>query len=446
MRHASSLLSTLAALVAGTAFAQTPATPATPTPQPPPSGAPKPPPDPMEVFDATNRNEEAILKASARLRAAAKAYRDAIGIQDRVTVSATVAGQAPQRDTMDVLLGAGTDAMVSLNGAKWYAADGKITLVPEVPIDRAVQGSLKDPASPDAPNSTLPVAAARLAPGFSLPMPHFALRAGVEGDPNAAVDPAPFVCETIGSPRIVGFQTTPAGDKVLVAGDNGALGVLDFDHDTSLLRHAMFRFTPPGAPAGFVVALDLTYAPKILPAAPAITLDLGSRTVLDSIQGLQSKMIAVGAPVPDGTLRMLDGSAVSLASLKGSAVVLDFWATWCAPCRRAMPYVDQVARWAAESGKPIRVFGVNTRERGDAAERMRTASEYWTAQNFALQLAFDADDSLFSALGLDGLPTLLVIGPDGKVVSVHTGLDPKNPGGLVDAVKRDVTAALDAKP
>ena len=68
--------------------------------------------------------------------------------------------------------------------------------------------------------------------------------------------------------------------------------------------------------------------------------------------------IVVGQPAPDTELTLLDGSKVMLSSLRGQVVLLNFWATWCVPCRVELPLLDQYYRRTEKYG--LRVFAITT--------------------------------------------------------------------------------------
>ena len=68
--------------------------------------------------------------------------------------------------------------------------------------------------------------------------------------------------------------------------------------------------------------------------------------------------IVVGQPAPDTELTLLDGSKVALSSLRGQVVLLNFWATWCVPCRVELPLLDQYYRRTEKHG--LRVFAITT--------------------------------------------------------------------------------------
>jgi cytochrome c biogenesis protein CcmG, thiol:disulfide interchange protein DsbE len=68
----------------------------------------------------------------------------------------------------------------------------------------------------------------------------------------------------------------------------------------------------------------------------------------------------VGQPAPDVQLRLVDGQEVQLSNLRGQVVVLNFWATWCVPCRAELPMLDHYARARRDNG--LRVFAVTTED------------------------------------------------------------------------------------
>jgi thiol-disulfide isomerase/thioredoxin len=125
---------------------------------------------------------------------------------------------------------------------------------------------------------------------------------------------------------------------------------------------------------------------------------------------------AAGDTAPDFALKGPDGKEVTLASLKGRVVLLDFWATWCGPCKQAMPGVQKLSE--KYKGKPVSVFGVNAFEHGPA----QRAGDYMAKNSYTYGLLVEGD-TLAKQYGIASIPTFILIGPDGKILHIGVGFE-----------------------
>ena len=139
---------------------------------------------------------------------------------------------------------------------------------------------------------------------------------------------------------------------------------------------------------------------------------------------------STAARAPELKLRMLNGKTMSLSSLRGKAVVLDFWATWCGPCRQTMPVVAQVEQ--AYRNRGVEFFAVNMQE--DSA----TVAAFAKKNGLNIPIALDSEGRAASMFGVDGIPHIVVIGKNGTVTATHTGADP----ALGTSLTRDIDTAL----
>ena len=106
----------------------------------------------------------------------------------------------------------------------------------------------------------------------------------------------------------------------------------------------------------------------ILVATIAVSFLLQIRdSLLDRLPGLPEAAPTQGAIAPDFTLETLDGDTVSLSDYRGQPVVLNFWATWCTPCREEMPLLQETYEAHQDAG--LVILGVNVREDPEAVAR-----------------------------------------------------------------------------
>jgi thiol-disulfide isomerase/thioredoxin len=121
---------------------------------------------------------------------------------------------------------------------------------------------------------------------------------------------------------------------------------------------------------------------------------------------------AESTPAPDFTLEQLDGGELTLSSLRGRPVVVDFWATWCAPCKKSIPVLVEFQKKYA--GR-VQVLGVSVDWEREAVRPF--ADEH--GMNYPVLYG---DESLALEYGAPGFPALFVVDPSGNIHEAHVGV------------------------
>jgi peroxiredoxin len=115
----------------------------------------------------------------------------------------------------------------------------------------------------------------------------------------------------------------------------------------------------------------------------------------------------VGKVAPDFTLTTVDGKTVTLSSLRGKPVLINFWATWCGPCFEEMPYFQELSsKWPQ---KGLEFLSIDT---GESASR---TSGYMQANGFTFPVLVDNKGNVALKYGIMYLPTTIMIDKDGVI-------------------------------
>lgn len=146
-------------------------------------------------------------------------------------------------------------------------------------------------------------------------------------------------------------------------------------------------------------------------------------------------LVKVGDQAPDFVVTMFDGEKIALSSLRGKVVWLNFWATWCPPCRQELARVgtDVIDRFA---GRDLVFLPLS---RGESREEVAAFRE---KTGYAFPMGLDPQREIYDRYASNFIPRNFLIGRDGKVVSASVGYDPEE----FDALLQTVDALLNRPP
>ena len=134
------------------------------------------------------------------------------------------------------------------------------------------------------------------------------------------------------------------------------------------------------------------------------------------------------AQAPNPSPQLLD-----LEAYQGEVVLLDFWASWCGPCRDSFPWMQEVQREYGERG--LRVIAVNVDEDRAAAEA------FLASYNVDFQIAYDPEGTLPSAYNLPAMPSSVLIDRDGTIAYRHAGFRKKDRKGYAKRIEALLSGA-----
>jgi peroxiredoxin len=130
---------------------------------------------------------------------------------------------------------------------------------------------------------------------------------------------------------------------------------------------------------------------------------------------------AQNAPAPAWKLKDVDGNLVTSAQFKGKVVVLDFWATWCPPCKSEIPgYVGLQKKYAADG---LVIVGISTDE--DGPKRQATVKDFMAAYRINYTIVMTDGDVENAFGGIDAIPTTFIIDRDGRIRFRKVGAMPE---------------------
>ena len=143
--------------------------------------------------------------------------------------------------------------------------------------------------------------------------------------------------------------------------------------------------------------------------------------------------VRVGDPVPALSLPDDAGHAVAIGGRRGKVTCIDFWASWCAHCRTALPALDAIARRHAAEGLDVLAVGID--QDPGAAARFLAA----TLPERAITVLYDRDGAARARFALSGMPSLWVVDAEGTVRFAAEGYDPATLPDIEREIERLLT-------
>jgi outer membrane lipoprotein-sorting protein/peroxiredoxin len=139
----------------------------------------------------------------------------------------------------------------------------------------------------------------------------------------------------------------------------------------------------------------------------------GSKQVTEFQSAMKGTADLTGKPAPDFKLQSVAGKEVGLEDLKGKFVLLDFWATWCAPCRHDLPVIEKLHQEFHRKG--LAVIGI------DAGEDSETISQFLQTSRLNYPILLTADSGVLPSYNVTAFPTVVLIDAEGKIIFYHVG-------------------------
>jgi peroxiredoxin len=134
----------------------------------------------------------------------------------------------------------------------------------------------------------------------------------------------------------------------------------------------------------------------------------------DDAQGTTTSL--VGKPAPDWSFPVLgNAKTIKLSTLKGDVVFMDYWATWCPPCRESLPHVQELANDTSLTSKGLHVFAINSKE------PIAKAKKFVTDNKYTFTVLMDEQGKFGKDYLVRGIPTSVVVGRDGTIKKVFVG-------------------------
>jgi thiol-disulfide isomerase/thioredoxin len=174
---------------------------------------------------------------------------------------------------------------------------------------------------------------------------------------------------------------------------------------------------PKPASIALILGLLLSLGVQSLaaqPAKPATAGPSGERAwYADRLEKLGFQLYASPVVLPDFQVEALVGAPLKRSSLKGKIVLLNFWATWCPPCRAEMPSIEALHK--KMQGKDFAIVGVSV------GEQRGTVEKFIASQKFTFPIYLDSSGSLGAAFNARSIPTTYILDKEGRAIAGMVG-------------------------
>lgn len=230
-------------------------------------------------------------------------------------------------------------------------------------------------------------------------------------------------------------------DGVAVVGGNPCHIIHAFFADNSSLKESLLFFSVDDylprkvqyiGGSGVIQVLtlsDMKLNKEINPSLFLIDAPEGYSVEVYQGFGKSQPALRIGDPAPEWTLCDSQNNSHSLINFRGKLVVIDFWATWCGPCRMVMPFLQKIHEEYEDKG--VIVIGINTFESTDPVKFMQD-------KGYTYRILLNGDD-VAKEYQVNGIPTLYIIGPDGKILYGEVGYSPDSYPELEQILKSNIT-------